>query len=129
MDRVVALPIHQHGRNIGLAEDDGTRRLQPRDRHRVKRDAVAFRAGKAPGGDEAGDVEALLHRHRDAEQRPVLAAREHRVRRGGSDARAIEIPHHHGVQLPIQRRDAGDGLVGQLDGGDFAGSERRALVQ
>ena len=76
----------------------------------------------SPGGRQAGDVERLLDGHRQPEQRPVLAARKRRI---GGGARPIEIAHNDGVDLGVERLDAGDRAVDQLARRNLPTGERR----
>src|SRR6266568_2911779 len=74
MDVVVALEIPQADRDIGLADDDGARRLQPRDDEGIFRRLEVFEMRKAPGRRQAGDVEGFFQGHGNAEQRLPRAA-------------------------------------------------------
>ena len=68
VDRVGALPVRQHFRDIGFAEDDRAGLFEfGNDRGVVIRDIVTERFA-TPAGRQAGDVEAFLQCHRDAEQ-------------------------------------------------------------
>ena len=82
----------------------------------------------APGRRQAGDVEGFLDHHRHAEQRPSLAARQRRVGRLGGLAGAVEVAHHDGVELLIERLDARDDVVGELDGGNLPRPQRSDKV-
>ena len=68
VDVVVALPVAQHQRHIGLAEDDGARVLHAGDDQRVFFRHEALELRDTPGRRQSGDIEGFLHRHRDAEQ-------------------------------------------------------------
>ena len=58
---------------IGLADDDGAGRAQPRHRGRIVRRLIAEgRTGRR--GRQAGDVDIVLHRDRNAVQRQVPAS-------------------------------------------------------
>ena len=72
------------------------------------------RASSAPTGRQTGDVVLLLDGHRQAEQRPLLALRQGFVGRLCRDAGALEIAHHDGVDLPVERFDAADRRIDQL---------------
>jgi hypothetical protein len=112
VDVVVALPVAEAARHIGLAENDCARRLEAAHGKRVfPRDEVLGR-GYAPGRRQSGDVIGFLDRDRHAEQRPTLAARERRIRLSRRLAGAGEIAHRHGVQVAVERLDPVDELIG-----------------
>ena len=107
VNRVEALPIGQRDRHIGLAKDHRAGGLQPLHRHRVTAGDVVLEGLEAVSGGQAVDVERLLHRHRQAMQRaPQLATGQRRV--GGLRAHmgALEIAHHHGIDVAAQPLDA-----------------------
>ena len=116
---VVALPVGQHQRHVGLAEQHHAGVEQPIHGQGVAGgDAVAQRAD-APGGGQAGDVEALLDGHRHAEQgRAAVVAMS--PGRGRAFAGAVEVAHDDGVDARIEAFDAGYVVVEQ-----FAGSRSR----
>ena len=108
VDLVVALPIAEIDRHIGLAEDDRAGRLQPLHRERIGVRPPILEFRMPPGGRQAGDVELLLDGHRQPEQRAPLAARKRGVGGIGGSARPVEIAHDDRVDLWIERLDAGD---------------------
>src|ERR1700722_12056957 len=118
--RIVALPVRQAHRHIGLAEYHGTGRGQTLDRQRVLGGDVVAILLEAPGAAQAGDVEALLHRHRHAEQRAGTAIAPLLVEHAGTIARAVEVAHHNGIGPVIEPLDAGDIVVEQLEAADGA---------
>ena len=130
VDRVEALPIRQRDRHIGLAEDHRPGVQQPLHRKRIGRGDRVLQRREAPMGRQAGDVEAFLHRHRQAVQRPpILPAGQRRIGRIGPRPGAVEIPHHHGVGRPVQPFDAGDEMLQQLPAADAAGAEHGGEVE
>ena len=79
---------------------------------------------EAPRGRKPGDVERLLHRQRNAEQRPPLAACERFV--GGTRllACAVEVTHDDRVDRLVAAFDARDGRVAELERAHLACGER-----
>ena len=106
VDVVVALPVGERDRHVGLAEDDAARVLHPRDRQRVFRRPEILLRRKAPGGRQPRDVVGFLHRHRQAEQRPCLAARQRRIGGARGIQAAVEIANADRVDFRIVALDA-----------------------
>ena len=135
VDVVVALEIPQADRDIGLADDDGACRLQPRDHKGVFRRLEIPEMRKAPCRRQAGDVERFLEGHGNAEQRQPLAAAKRGIGGACGVSRAIEIANDDRVDPPVQRLDARDRMREQLGRGHFAsvqGGQQcadRAVVQ
>src|ERR1700742_3481475 len=119
MNVVVALPVAESERNIGLAEDDGARILEARHGEGVFLSDEIFERGYAPGGRQSGDIVRFLDRDRDAKERPPLAAREGRIRLPRRFPSAREIAHRHGVEIPVESLDSRDELVRQLESRDL----------
>src|SRR5271166_6737943 len=112
VDVVVALPVAEAERHIGLAENDCARRLEAAHGKRVfRRDEVLGR-GYAPGRWQSGNVVGFLDRDGHAEQRQALAARKRRVRLLRRLAGAGEIAHRYGVQVAVESLDPGYELFG-----------------
>ena len=107
VDVIVALPVGETDRHVGFADDHRTGCLQPLDRQRVggRTPVAAFRI--SPGRRQAGDIELLLDRHRDTEQRPTrgVAAAQFQVGCRGRVARPLEIAHDNRVDLRVERLD------------------------
>src|SRR6516162_1937709 len=76
VDFVIALPVAEVYRHVGFTEDDRTRRLEPLHRQCIGIWLPTLEFREAPGGRQARDVELLLDRHRQTEQRPPLTAPE-----------------------------------------------------
>ena len=104
VDRIVRLPIRQIGRDIGLAEDDRTRCFQLRDHACIAPRDVSDMRLVSPAGRQALDVETFLDRHRHAEQR-LIGLRTLDGHRAGAVQRAIEIRHHHRIDMRIEVLD------------------------
>jgi hypothetical protein len=121
---VEALPVGEHQRHIGLAENDSAGALEPGDRECVLLRHKALGRHYAPGRRQAGDVERFLDGDRYAKQRTVLTAAERGVGSLGGLAGAVEVAHHDGVDFLIERLDAGDDVIGELDRGNFSRLER-----
>ena len=75
----------------------------------------------AARGGQAGNVEALLHRHRHAEQRRVAIASG--IQSAGTVARTVEVAHHDGVDARIEAFNTRDVVVEQFAAGQFAGTQ------
>jgi hypothetical protein len=116
---VVALPIPDRDRQIGLADHDSAGGLEPLHRPRVDFCLPVLEFRIAPGRRQAGDAELLLDRHRQSEQRAAVTPRQSGVGVIGRLSRPVEIAHHNGVDLRVERLDAGDGGVEQLAGGNL----------
>ena len=115
VDRVVALPVVEHDRHVGLAEQDGTGPSGTRDDQRVVVGLEVLGLRDAPGGRQAGHVERLLHRHRHAEQRPLVAARQRRVGGPGGLSRTLEVAHDDGIDRGVAALDARDQVIGEFE--------------
>src|SRR5579871_3309574 len=111
--------------DVGLAEDDRTRGFEARDAGRVPGGRPALERLKPPGGRKAGDVMAVLDRHRDADQGARLAAGDAGVGAPRLLQRPVEIAHDNGVDWPVARLDRADRLLAELDRGDLPPSHRR----
>ena len=120
IDFVVALKIGQIQGHIGLAQEDGARGLEARDAFRILRRQIVLELGQAPGRRQVGHVIGLLDRHGHAvegAERPPFRKRLVRTirRRPG----AVEVAHHHRIDLSIKTLDAFDIEIGQLAGADL----------
>ena len=124
IDRVVGLNVSQRRRDIGLAQNDRARRLQPPDSGGILMRDMAGVFGNAPAGRQAGDVEAFLDRHRQAEQRRGVACRQPLVRRPGLQPRPVEIADHDGVDRAVARLDPRDRRLGLGDRAGLAAPDR-----
>ncbi len=125
IDRIVALPVGEERRHVGLAENHRPGRLQPPNHHGVLVGRPALESLHAPGGRQAGDVERLLDGHRHAEQRRALAARQPGVGLRGGGERPVEVAHHHGVDRRVHRLDPLDRRPRQIGGAHLARRKRR----
>ena len=123
VDLVVALPVFEHQRHVGLAENDGPGGLEPPHHERVETRLPIPELWIAPGRRQAGDVERLLDGHRQAEQWPGFAARQSVVGILGRLPRPLEIAHDDGVDRLVLSLDARDREIGQLDRGYLFGRE------
>lgn len=114
IDRVEALPVGEVDRDVGLADDHRAGRLQPLDEKRVGRGDLVLEARVPPGGGEPGDIEALLDRHRHAEQR-LVRARTGGVERLGLLVGALEIGDCERVDCGVEVLDPLDRRIDRLD--------------
>ncbi len=124
VDLVVALPVAEAERHIGLAENDAAGVLDAGDRQRVLGGNEILLRRKAPGRRQPGDVVGFLHRQRHAEQRLALAARQRGIGCARGVERAIEIAHADRVDLAVMPLDAVDRMLRQLDRGNLLRSQR-----
>ena len=124
VDGVVALPVAERQRHIGLAKDHGARLFQAGDDQGVLLWPKILELRIAPSRRQTGDVEGLLHRHRNSEQCAFVAARERDVGRLGRLARALEVADDDRVDPAIDRLDSGDRLLQQLGRGNPPSAER-----
>ena len=137
VDLVVALPVGEVQRHVGLAEQ-GDAGIDHALRHqRVLLGDVVLEGGIAPGRGQARDVERLLDGHRHAVQRPQLLPRLDRlVGRPGPLARALDVGGDDGVELGIvgfdpleievQKFEAADLLLPDRGGELLGGLERQS---
>ena len=123
-DVVVALPVGQVQRHVGFAEDHGAGILQALHGKGVSGGVPAPELPIAPAGRQADDIELLLDRHRQAEQRPALALRQGGVGGRGGFARPLEIAHDDGVDLRVDPLDAGNRGIDELARRDLLAGER-----
>ena len=88
-----------------------------------------------PGGGVAAQVEALLHRHRTASERPGLSTRQCIIRHARFGTGALEVADDDGVDLSVKRLDARDGGLAEFSGAERLAAKtrcelgRRHLVQ
>jgi hypothetical protein len=78
----------------------------------------------ATRGRETGDVDRLLERDRQPEERCPFSTGGGLVGGSRSLAGAVEVPHDHDVETPIVSLDPTDVEIGQLTRRHFAGAER-----
>ena len=120
IDFVEALEVGQVQGHIGLAQEDSTRGLETRNAFGILRRDIVLELGYPPGRGQVGHVVGLLDRHGHAvegAQRPPLGKRLVRticLRPG-----AVEVAHHHRIDLSIKTLDAFDIEIGQLAGADL----------
>ncbi len=124
VDRVGRLPVREHGRHVGLAEEHraggpgagGDRRVVLRDEGLP----VRHPAGRV----ETGDVDRLLEGHRQPEQGRALPAAAGVLGPDRLLPGAGEVAHDHRVQRAVVALDAADVELGQLRGADRAVTKR-----
>jgi hypothetical protein len=116
IDRIVGHDAAAAGRTVGLAEQDRPGPTHAGDDDRITFGDVRRALHQTRGGDDAGDVEDVLDRERDAVERPAaLAPRQRGIGRIRLRAGALVDALHDGV-------DRGVDLVDPLQiGGDDLG--------
>ena len=117
VDVVVGLEVGERHRHVRLAEDHGAGGAQAGHDHGVLGGDVAGELGEAPRRRLAGDVEALLDRHRHAVQRadrrcPLASARS---AARASFERPLAVVDDDGVDRRVQPVDALEVAAQQLD--------------
>ena len=117
VNRIIALPVGQIDRNVGLAEDHRPGGFQPADRDRRYRDRVGLHLHMATGGRQSLDVEALFHRGRNAEQRRCLVCL--RIEASRPRSGPVEVADDDGVDRRIMLFRASDIMVEQFQCADF----------
>jgi hypothetical protein len=122
-ERVVALPVGGHGRDVGLAEQDDAGGAQAGGGRGVAVDDRVAPFGLATGDREAAPVDAVLQDDREAEQRGGLPTGACRVGRACGLVR-IRIRRHDRVERRVVTGDPGAVEIEQLDRGELAGIER-----
>ena len=116
VDGVGGLPVGEHGRDVGLAQQHGAGRAGAHDGGGVVLgDEVAPLRHAARGG-QAGHVERLLDRHGEAAKGAAPAARGSLVGVAGLLAGPLEIADHHRVEAPVVTLDPADVELGELGG-------------
>jgi len=105
-DGVGGLPIVGPGGHVGLADDDGPRRASARDDAGVGLGDVILQVGVAGGGAPPRHLDPILHRHGQAQERRILAARAAGVGLGGQAAGLLVVADDHGVERRVVPRDA-----------------------
>ena len=103
VDRIVALPVGEAHRHVGLAEHHRARRGEALHGQRVLVGGAVALLLIAPGGRQAGEVEALLHRHRHAEQRPRATIPALRIERAGRSRARSKSRTTTALVLPSSR--------------------------
>ncbi len=110
---------------VGLADDDRSRRAQPRDLRRVARRDVVAKRHRALRSDESRDVLEILDAEGDALERPGVAAGDSLAGRTGLGEERVTVSHaHHGVQRRRGGRDAAEHELHDLDGRDLPLTKR-----
>ena len=126
MDRVEALPVRQHERDIGLAEDHGASGAVPLDHGRVRVRDVVAELRNTPCRGRPCQVEAVLDRHRQAvEGAGGFPRRAAPVRGVGFLPRALDVLPDNGVDCLIVPFDAVEKVIEQLARTNFARIEQR----
>ena len=115
VDVVVALPIAEPDRHIGLAEDHAAGLFDAGNRQRVFRGPVILLRHKAPCRGQARDIVGFLHGQGNAEQRLLLATRQRGVGGPRGLQAALEIAHADRVDFLVVLLDAGNRVLCQFD--------------
>ncbi len=78
----------------------------------------------APGRGQTDDVEGFLDRHRNPQKRPALSAGEGSVGGPRRFAAPLEIAHDDRIKLAVERLNACDDVIGQLERGNTTRGKR-----
>ena len=100
--------------HVRLQQDYGAGVAQPSNHGGVVRRRQAVEAETAAGGGQAGDVDVVLHRDRDAVQRAAPAARPSLVVEGAREVECLRIDSTDGVQARALRVVSGDACEIQM---------------
>ena len=114
VDGVGGLPVSEHGRNIGLAQQDGARCAGAHDGGGVVLGHEVAPLRHAAGRGQTSHVEGLLDRHREAAEGATLAARDGLVSGAGAVAGPLEVADHHRVEASVVALDPADVEVREL---------------
>ncbi len=124
VDLVVALPVAEPDRHVGLAEDHAARGPGAGNRQRVFARREILLRRKAPRRRQSRDVVGFLHRQGNAEQRPGLAARAGGIGGAGGIEAAFEIADAYRIDPGVVPLDAGNRVLRQLHGRDLLRRKR-----
>ena len=128
--RVVGQRLVAELREVRLAEDDGAGHAQAGDGDVVLLGQQLGEEARSAGGGEAARVERVLDRHRHAVQRTDRLPLHH-----GDLGLAGRCPGHAGadeaerVQPRVQRLDAGQQRLGELDGRELLVTDQRGDLE
>ena len=121
IDRVVALPVGEHQRDVGLSEQ-----------HRPGVEAAIDGEGIA-GGDVValGGAPQVVGRPATLKLSLMVIGTPNSARAavvfvvegGGAGAGTVEVAHHDGVDAGIEAFDAGDVMVEQFETAEVAGTQ------
>ncbi len=135
-DRVVALPVRGRDGDIGLAENDRPRALEPRHHDCVSRGDIVLQRRYPAGGPDAIDLVAVFDRDGNAvEGPPPIAVRASLVGGAGAGEGRVRRERDDGVELGVVLSDAGEHPGRELDRRDLSrangvrGVERRGEIE
>jgi hypothetical protein len=125
VDGIVALPIGEHQRDVGLAEEHHARLFETLDRERAGVGHVGFERWIAPRGGRASNVVALLDGHGHTMQRsPDLALSERRIGSLGALSRPLAVLPYDRVELRVESIDACQEMLEHLARADFLAADQ-----
>jgi len=128
--RTVGEGLEAELREVRLAEDDGAGRLQASDRDVVRLRHQLGEEPRAARRAEAARVERVLERERHTVQRAERLALHHRdLRLARGHARDVGRDHAEGVEARVQRLDAGQQRLGDLDGRELLVTDERGDLE
>ena len=119
-DLVIALQVTRIDGKIGLAENDGARLAQARDRPCILGRNETGKLGRARGSAHSLRLERVLDGHRNAVERAAdFTASEGCVRDIGFGAGARGVDSNDAIDGLIQRRDARQEIIQGFAAGDL----------
>jgi hypothetical protein len=121
----VRLPVGERHRNVGFAEQARTRRKHRARERPVARGPIVFERGDARRLRQPGGLRGFFQRHRQAEQRSALAARECGIRQSRGVARPVRGTDRNRVQRAVAFVDALQMHLDQFDRRNLARAKRR----
>ena len=126
VDLIETLPVRQHERHIGLAEQHGASTAVPCDEGRVRISDVAAVLRSAPGRGRTCQVEAFLHGDRQAlKWACILARRAAAIRSVGFRTGPLDVPPNDGVERGIVSLNTVEKMIQQFPRTDFPPVEQR----
>ena len=122
-DRVARLPVAGPGWHVRLAHDHRARRTDAGDDRRIRRRAPPGERRDTGGTAQAGDVDRILDRQRQTQERAIIAARPRGIGGSRGRARGIVVGGDNGVEGRVVALDLVQVQVEQLNCGDLARAE------
>src|SRR6266480_1395176 len=122
-EQVVSFVSHQEFGSVGIPEEDGAGRFQPRNKRSILLGKVVPAEKGTGGAGPTGDINTTLDGEWHAMKRPEMIAQQNRIfRRAGLLAGSLGIQMDKRIQFRLQRLDAFKMEFDDLDRGDLLGA-------
>ena len=122
-EQVVSFVSHQKFGSVGIPEEDGAGRFQPRNKRSILLGKVVLAEKGTGGAGPTGDINTTLDGERHAMKRPEMIAEQNRIlRRASLLAGSLGIQMDKRIQFRLQRLDAFKMEFDDLHGGDLLGA-------